>query len=65
MRTSTTIEITGVTKGGQFKPDGVGIGGGVRVGPGYGGGPQGSPVAGQISLDVEGWRPIEGHCPSQ
>src|SRR3989440_7894128 len=30
------IEITGVTKRGQFKPDGVGIGGGVRISPGPG-----------------------------
>src|SRR5438270_11960235 len=30
------IEITGITKRGQFKPDGVGIGGGVRIAPGPG-----------------------------
>lgn len=60
------IEITGVTKRGQFKPDGVAIGGGVRIAPGPGpGGGLGSPVAGQIDIDVEGWRPIEGHCPSR
>ncbi len=60
------IEITGITKKGQFKPDGVGIGGGVRVGPGPGlGGGLGSPVANQLSIDVEGWRPIEGRCPSR
>ena len=61
------IEITGVTKRGQYLPGGVGIGGGVRVGPGPGspGGSLGSPVAGQIDIDVEGWRPIEGHCPSR
>jgi hypothetical protein len=62
------IEITGVTMKGQYKPDGVGIGDGVRVGPGpgfAGGGPLGSPVARQISIDVEGWRPIEGRCPSR
>ena len=62
------IEITGVTKGGQFRPDGVGIGGGVRVGPGpgfTGGGGLGSPVASQISIDVEGWRPVEGRCPAR
>jgi len=61
------IEITGVTKKGQFKPDGVPIGGGVRVGPGPGfaGGRLGSPVASQLSIDVEGWRPVEGHCPSR
>ena len=61
------IEITGVTKKGQFKPDGVGIGGGVRVGPGPGapGVSLGSPVANQISIDLEGWRPVEGRCPSR
>jgi hypothetical protein len=62
------IAITGVTKRGQYTPDGVGIGGGVRVsqGPGFtGGGLPGSPVAGQIGIDVEGWRPVEGHCPSR
>src|SRR5258708_11890897 len=30
------VEITGVTRRGQYKPDGVGIGGGVRVSPGPG-----------------------------
>ena|SRR6266478_1485556 len=62
------IEIIGVTKRGQFKPDGVSIGGGVRVapGPGFtGGGLPASPVANQISIDVEGWRQIEGSCPSR
>jgi hypothetical protein len=63
------IEITGITKRGQFEPGGVAIGGGVRVGPGPlgigGGTPGGSPVAGQLSIDVEGWRPIEGSCPSR
>jgi hypothetical protein len=62
------IEITGVTKRGQYTPDGVGIGGGVRVGPGpgvTGGGGLGSPVANQISIDVEGWRPVAGSCPSR
>ena len=61
------IEVTGVTKKGQYKPDGVGIGGGVRVapGPGFTGGSLGSPVASQISIDVEGWRPVMGSCPSR
>jgi hypothetical protein len=60
------IEIVGVTKKGQRKPDGVGIGGGVRVAPGpgvTGGALPGSPVANQIGIDVEGWRPVEGSCP--
>jgi hypothetical protein len=59
------VMITGVTKKGQFKPDGVNVGGGVRIGPGYGGGPGGSPVAGQLSIDLEGWRPVDGHCPTR
>jgi hypothetical protein len=61
------IEITGVTKRGQYLPGGVGIGGGARVesGPGFpGGSVSGSPVAGQIDIDVEGWRAIAGRCPS-
>ena len=62
------IEITGVTKKGQYKPDGIGIGGGVRVepGPGVTGGTRpGSPVGSQIAIDVEGWRPVAGRCPSR
>ena len=58
------IAIIGLTKKGQFQPDGVAIGGGVRIGP-PGGGPLGSPVANQISIDVEGWRPLDGRCPSR
>src|SRR4051812_29581664 len=30
------IELTGLTKRGQFGPDGVNVGGGVRIGPGGG-----------------------------
>ncbi|MCU1381871.1 MAG: rnd [Acidobacteria bacterium] len=62
------IELTGLTRKGQYTPGGVGVGGGVRVGPGPrmgGGTPGGSPVADQISIDVEGWRPIEGGCPTR
>jgi hypothetical protein len=62
------IEITGIMKTGQYKPDGVAIGGGVRVSPGpglSGGGLPGSPVASQIGIDVEGWRPVAGRCPSR
>lgn len=59
------IEVTGLMKKGQYD-DGVAIGGGVRVSPGAAGpgGGFGSPVAGQIQIDVEGWRPIEGSCAS-
>jgi hypothetical protein len=61
------IEITGLIKKGQFRQDGVNIGGGVRVIPG------GSPTASgprdisstQIMIDVEGWRPAAGNCSSR
>jgi hypothetical protein len=60
------IEIVGIMKKGQRGPDGVGIGGGVRIGPGPAGGSlPGSPVASQVSIDVEGWRPVAGSCPSR
>ena len=59
------IQITGITKRGQYEPGGVSVGGGVRIGPGSAGGGMGSPVANQISIDVEGWRPVAGSCPSR
>ena len=62
------IEITGITKKGQFNPNGVSIGGGVRVSPGPagpGGVFPGSPVSSQLSIDVEGWRSVAGECPSR
>lgn len=60
------IEITGLMKKGQYGPGGVNIGGGVRVGPATGSpnGGIGSPVAGQVSIDLEGWRQIAGDCSS-
>ncbi len=61
------IEITGLMKKGQHKPDGVGIGGGVRIAPGpaTGGGLLGDPSVRQMLIDVEGWRPVVGACPSR
>jgi hypothetical protein len=62
------IEITGLMKKGQYKPDGVGIGGGVRITPGSsptGGSLLGNPSVSQILIDVEGWRPVAGGCPSR
>jgi len=62
------IEITGLMKKGQYKPDGVGIGGGVRISPGpapAGGSLPGNPSVGQIMIDVEGWRPAVGDCRSR
>jgi hypothetical protein len=58
------IEITGITKKGQYLPGGVAIGGGMRVGPGSGSAGA-SQVAGQLGIDVEGWRPLDGRCPSR
>ena len=57
------VQITGLMKKGQYAPGGVSIGGGVRVGPGPTGGGL-SPVD-QAFIDVEGWRPIEGSCPTK
>jgi hypothetical protein len=62
------IEITGLMKKGQYKPDGVAIGGGVRIGPGpapTGGSVPGNASVGQILIDVEGWRPAVGSCRSR
>jgi hypothetical protein len=62
------ISITGLIKKGQYDPRGVGIGGGVRVTPGpesTGGGRPGTPIGSQIFIDVEGWRPVAGDCPSR
>jgi hypothetical protein len=62
------IQITGVMKRGQLRPDGVGIGGGVRVSPGPAT-PAGSlspnPTGSQLFVDIEAWRPIDGTCPSR
>jgi hypothetical protein len=62
------IVITGLMKKGQYKPDGVGIGGGVRITPGpspAGGSVPGNPSVSRILIDVEGWRPAVGDCPSR
>jgi hypothetical protein len=61
----TQIEITGLVKRGQIAQDGVGLGGGVRVGGGYpvsGSGGMPSPGGGQLMIDVEGWRALDGRC---
>ena len=62
------VEITGLMRKGQYNPEGVGIGKGVRITPGpqgNGGTQPGNPIAGQIQIDVEGWRPAVGSCPSR
>jgi hypothetical protein len=60
----SAIEITGIMKKGQYGPDGVNIGGGVRVGPGPApnGGIGVSAGTRQSFIDVEAWRPIDGEC---
>jgi len=59
------IELTGLMKKGQYN-DGVNIGGGVRISPGPNGVGVGmSPATSQIQIDVEGWRQIEGACPTK
>lgn len=60
------IAITGTMKQGQYKPGGVGLGGGIRVGPSGGPGSAALPptsMTNQIMIDVEGWRPAVGNCP--
>ena len=62
------IEITGLVKRGQFNPQGVNIGGGVRVSPGtapVAGGMPAAPAASQVMIDVEGWRALMGPCPGK
>jgi hypothetical protein len=61
------IEITGLMKKGQAGPDGIGIGGGVRImpGPSTSGGLRPNPGVSQNMIDVEGWRRIPGDCPSR
>jgi len=65
-REGSMIEITGLMKKGQYE-QGIAIGAGVRIGPGSNpaAGRPSSPVNDQIGIDVEGWRQIEGRCPSR
>jgi hypothetical protein len=60
------IQIVGIMKKGQYGPEGVGIGGGVRVSPGApqaAGGMAPYALPRQTFIDVEGWRPANGFCP--
>src|SRR5260370_1391728 len=56
------IEITGLMKKGEYGPEGVALGGGLRIAPGPSPGSGGSrPPTGsgsQVPIDVEGWRQI-------
>src|SRR5207247_7900612 len=66
-REGSMIEITGLMRKGQYKRDGGRIGG-VRVYAGRApsdGSLPGNPGVSQKLIDVEGWRPIVGDCPSR
>jgi hypothetical protein len=57
------IEITGLMKKGQYLPGA----GAIRITPGSApaaGSMSPSPTGGQVFIDVEGWRPVAGSCPS-
>src|SRR5439155_24792894 len=59
-REGSMIEITGLMRKSQYKPDGVRIGG-VRISPGRApsdGSLAGNPGVSQMLIDVEGWRPL-------
>jgi hypothetical protein len=60
------IEIVGLMKKGQYR-EGVNIGGGVTVSPGQArpGGMGPGATTSQMLIDVEGWRPLAGACPSR
>ena len=60
------IEITGIMKKGEYGPEGISLGGGLRIAPGPTPGSGSRPPTGsgsQINIDVESWRQIEGGCP--
>ena len=58
----SVLVITGLMKEGQFL-EGVHVGG-VTIGPSGGPGAGfGNPIANQLQIDVEGWRPGIGECP--
>lgn len=63
----SVIEITGLMKRGQYGPEGISIGGGVRITPGppAGGNSSANLMVRQIFIDVEGWRPVVGDCPAR
>lgn len=60
------IEITGLMKKDQLRPDGVAIGGGVHISPGPAGGSMSAaPMGNQSFIDIESWREIGGSCPGR
>ena len=63
-REGSMVAITGLIKKGQYGPDGVGVGHGVRITPPPSS-TSSSPSFSQIVIDVEGWRPAAGACPGR
>ena len=56
------VQIIGLMKKGQFI-EGVNVGHGVTISPGYGGGPGApAPTAGLPQIDLESWQPVDGGC---
>lgn len=65
---ASMIAITGLMKKGQYNQGGVSIGGGIRVTPGSpagGGSRPANTIPSQTYIDVEGWTPVAGDCPSR
>ncbi len=58
------IQVTGLMKKDQVRTDGVSLGGGIRIAPGPTNGNL-SPGGGQVFIDVEAWRSLDGSCPSR
>lgn len=62
------VEIAGIMKKGQRRPEGIGIGRGIRIVPGVappGGSTPPMPMPILIAIDVEGWRPLADACRSR
>jgi len=65
---TSMVQITGLVKKGQYAPGGLGLGGGVQISsaPAPGSGGLGAnPVTNTVQIDVEGWSPATGQCPSE
>ena len=62
------IELTGLVRKSDLQEPGLKIGSHVRIGPGpspTGANPGRDVYVSQIMIDVEGWRPLGGGCPTR
>jgi hypothetical protein len=62
------IELTGLVRTSDLQEPGLKLGSHVRIGPGpspTGANPGRDVYVNQIMIDVEGWRPLTGSCPSR